>query len=544
MHESGREAMDAPTIAVATNADLLPAAKALCDRFSRIRIIVCGDDDWQKDAASNICKLKALEAGIAVDGYVAFPIFKPAYYRKPDETSFFDLHAAEGIGVVRDCIDAAEPAVVRKEREERPANDALVEKVETAVHRLADLSETAFELSKKSEAKALGVGIPFLEQRVKEIRRNKAAAAAKEASYEPVQQWPHPVDGEALLDDLVRLIRSYVSMSDHAVTATALWILHSHAFASADVSPFLAITSPVKRCGKTTLLEIIEKLVPHPLCSSNLTKASIYIALDQLGQGQQYTFLIDEMDTFVGLRSELRGILNAGHRKTAAYVLRSVSEKGGRRLKRFSVWAAKAVALIGRLPDTLEDRSIVIRMQRKSVSKIVETFKDDCTAQFDMLNQQAARWAADSLDDLKKSEPEELREQLNNDRASNNWRHLFSIADLAGGDWPQKARASALAIGNSRASPSDAEQLLADCEIIFNKLCKPALSSAQIIEELCRLPESDWAHWKNNRKLTPKAFANILEAFNIGSKKGGPRGDHKLWYRSDFEPAWVSYLLE
>jgi hypothetical protein len=98
-----------------------------------------------------------------------------------------------------------------------------------------------------------------------------------------------------------------------------------------------------------------------------------------------------------------------------------------RKLRRFSTWAPKAIATIGTPADSLEDRAIVVRLQRKPPGATVERLgRRDNAA----LRSQAARWAADNFDKL--ADPDPTMPDLN-DRAADNWRPLLAIADLAGG---------------------------------------------------------------------------------------------------------------
>ena len=60
------------------------------------------------------------------------------------------------------------------------------------------------------------------------------------------------------------------------------------------------------------------------------------------------TLLIDEADSFAKDNEELRGILNSGHIKAAAHVIRNLKHKP----RRFSTWAPKAIAMIGALADS------------------------------------------------------------------------------------------------------------------------------------------------------------------------------------------------
>jgi putative DNA primase/helicase len=133
--------------------------------------------------------------------------------------------------------------------------------------------------------------------------------------------WAEPVAGQELLSDLIAGLRRYMVMDENETTATALWIVHCHALEAFNVSPRLAITSPEKGCGKTTLLDILGVMVPRSLSTANTGVAPVLRAIEMA----QPTLLIDEADTFVRENNELRGILNSGHRK-GGHVLRTVGE--------------------------------------------------------------------------------------------------------------------------------------------------------------------------------------------------------------------------
>ena len=67
-----------------------------------------------------------------------------------------------------------------------------------------------------------------------------------------VEPWPDPVDGKLLLDALACVTRSYVVMSQSARDALALFVVHTYAFQLHDVTTYVGIESPQKRCGKST----------------------------------------------------------------------------------------------------------------------------------------------------------------------------------------------------------------------------------------------------------------------------------------------------
>jgi putative DNA primase/helicase len=89
-----------------------------------------------------------------------------------------------------------------------------------------------------------------------------------------------------------------------------------------DISPLLSITSPTKRCGKSTLLDIVALLAPRAVPASNITAASLFRIVEKFSP----TLLVDEADTFLGDNDELRGIINSGHRRSSAFVVRTVGD--------------------------------------------------------------------------------------------------------------------------------------------------------------------------------------------------------------------------
>jgi len=190
----------------------------------------------------------------------------------------------------------------------------------------------------------------------------------------PSSSSPH---GAALLDELRALLERYVVLPPHAAETLALWILHTHAFQLRDVSTYIGIESPEKRCGKTTLLAVLSKLVNRPVPAANISSPAFFRVIEET----QPTLLIDEAGTFLQNNDELRGILNAGYTRDTAYVMRVANQScppafpspaAGEQptprstLARYSCWCPKVLAAIGRLPDTLADRCIVVRMQRKT----------------------------------------------------------------------------------------------------------------------------------------------------------------------------------
>jgi hypothetical protein len=126
------------------------------------------------------------------------------------------------------------------------------------------------------------------------------------------------VDGQMLLNDLESLLQKYVVLPTFAPETLALWVLHTYAFELRDVSTYLGVESPEKRCGKTTLLSVLNRLVNRPVAAANISPSAFFRVIEEM----RPTLLIDEADTFLRGNDEIRGILNAGYTRDTAYVVR------------------------------------------------------------------------------------------------------------------------------------------------------------------------------------------------------------------------------
>ena len=207
-----------------------------------------------------------------------------------------------------------------------------------------------------------------------------------------------------------------------------LWAAHTHAFDAFNCTPYLAISSPEKRSGKTRLLEVLELLVREPLPTANISDAALFRVID----ARQPTLLVDEVDAIFGKKSqrdELRGIINAGYRRGA-----TTHRMGGANnstLQTFSVYCPKAFAGIGDcLPDTVVDRAIPMRLKRRTRGNAVERFRlREVQPEGHDLRDRLSSWLESCLDDLAESRPG-LPDELD-DRAQDVWEPLLAIADRA-----------------------------------------------------------------------------------------------------------------
>ena len=333
------------------------------------------------------------------------------------------------------------------------------------ISHLAKLSTLEYERERKAAAKRLNVRAPTLDRLVDAEREqfDDGSKQGRALSLPEPRPWPEPVSGAELLEALAVSIREYVVMSDCAVVAAALWVLHTFLLDCFVVSPRLAITSPEKGCGKTTLLDVLSHLVLRALSTASVTTAAVFRVVEM----QRPTLLIDEADTFLSENEALRGILNSGHRQGGS-VIRTVGEDFEPRI--FSTYSPCAIALIGKLPGTLADRSVPVDLRRRRPDEAVEAFRFDRTGRLDQLARKAARWAIDHSDHVRGADPDMPAGIFN--RAADNWRPLLAIADAAGGEWPRRARRAAEFLRRQRAMMTN--RSASPCSLIF----APSLSSA------------------------------------------------------------------
>ncbi len=188
-------------------------------------------------------------------------------------------------------------------------------------------------------------------------------------------EWkPQTVDGAEVLTSVYEFVRRFVSLSEPQAAVVSLWVAHTHAIGNADATPYLAITSAEKQCGKTRLLEVVQTVVANPWLTGRVTAAVLVRKID----ADKPTLLLDESDAAFGGEKEyaeaLRGILNTGHRRGGVASL-CVGKGAEISFKDFSTFCPKTIAGIGKLPDTVADRSIPIRLKRAAPGEVVERFR-------------------------------------------------------------------------------------------------------------------------------------------------------------------------
>jgi hypothetical protein len=495
------------------------------------RVIVFQDSDPDGSPAA-----KALQAGVdrlLLNGVAVFITPKA-----PDGYDANKILTELGAEVVASSLDRAEPAQLSLDGE---------------IRKLASLNPIDYDRIRAQAARDLGVRVSTLDDLVAKARAAAAAAAAPVGDDEEdwfdagqTRPWPNPVNGTDLLNEIIETVGKFVVMNDAQRLCVALWVLFTHVFDSATNAPKLWIKSAERRSGKTRLLELLAKLAARAIRADMISAAMI----PRVIEARRPTLLLDEIDTYIGDNEALRGVINAGFdRDTQIIIGMKVGDNWVP--TPFSPWCPQALAGIGDLPDTIADRSFKIELDRKPRGTKVARLRRRDHGPLDELAQKLVRWAKDNMADLVDAEPP-MPNGLN-DRAADAWETCVAIADLLGGDWPNRARIAALAISGDGALAEDESVrilLIGDIRGIFEgqneripDRHEQALPSFDIAERLGAMEHRPWPEFKRGQPITPTQMARVLAPFHI-TPQLLRRGQvvFRGYERPQFEKAWERYL--
>jgi len=357
---------------------------------------------------------------------------------------------------------------------------------------------------------------------------------------------PEPADvsvnGEQLFAEIVTTLKRYLVLPPHSDVAIALWIALTYLTDVVEVLPRLLFTSPTKACGKTRALAVVGGLVTRPLHAASITPAALFRVI-AVGRP---TLLLDEMDNSrLNDNDELRAVLNSGHTRTSASVVRNVSEGRKWEPKRFSTWAASVFAAIGKLPDTVTSRCICVPMRRRAPGQPIALLRESrLLADLEPLRRGLARWAMDHADEVKTAEPR-LPETMD-DRPADNWSPLLAIADAIGGAWPEIARKAALALSGASEDDDAGVMLLTDLRELVEErgLDCDRYPSAEIVDWLKGHEERPWGEWQHGKPMSANALSKLLGRFGVKPRTIRMADGKTLrgYYREHLESAWAPYL--
>ena len=404
-------------------------------------------------------------------------------------------------------------------------------KDEQRIAALAKLSPLKFAQCSKQAATELGITPGELTKLVKmhRARDENDAGQGRPVKITDVEPWPEPIEGDRVASALAATLKQYIVLPEISADAIALWVLNTWLVNCFFVAPRLALTSPTKGCGKTTVLRFLNQVTRRPKRAGSITPAALFRVVEQ----HQPTIILDETEKYIEAGSEFHALLNEGHCKGSS-VIRVLGEKN--EMREFEIFGAVAFARNGRMPDDLEQRSIVIEMERRRAEeKILELREDRCEA-LQNLARMCARWTDDAADAIAKHDPN-MGGLFN--RVADNWRPLFAIADMIGSDWPERARHAAAAL-MPRESDAVGPMVLADIALAFAD--KDRMWSETICASLATIEGRLWAEWSKGKPITQNQLAFLLKPFRV--RPGNVRIGSEVnrgYLRRQFEELWIRY---
>jgi hypothetical protein len=356
--------------------------------------------------------------------------------------------------------------------------------------------------------------------------------------------------GAQLLNELHAAFGKYVIFpSPEAHDAAVLWCAATHAQPAWEHAPRLTPISPAKRCGKSRLMDVAEAVCHNVLITVNASPAAV---VRSITEDNPPTLMVDEADTIFGSKraaenhEDVRGILNAGHQRNRPYVRWDVLTRSREKCPTF---AMAMLAAIGELPDTIMDRAIVIRMRRRGPTEKVAPFRTrrDRPA-LRALGKRLREWMRANFDTLTTATPELPVE----DREADTWEPLIAVADLAGGNWPERARRACLAMtGDEPDDAASGTRLLADLKEIWDAERDPSrgiyaeyLFTKTILQRLRDMDESPWSEWgRKNEPITARGLATLLRPYGVRSQsvRIGEQTS-KGYARADLTDPWTRYV--
>jgi putative DNA primase/helicase len=409
-----------------------------------------------------------------------------------------------------------------------------------AVGRLAKLPVLDYERVRIEEAERIGCRASVLDQLVAQARGDKGSASGRGVALYDAEPWPSGVDLGELLTDTAAAIRRHVVLPDASRDVVALWTAHTWVYEKFDHSPRLGITSPLRRCGKSTLIDVLRIMSRRTLKADSISASGVFRTVEAL---RPLSLLIDEADSFLKDNEELRGVLNSGFERSGQ-VIRVIERREEFVPVAFATYCHTVLASIGELPSTLADRAIPIRLQRKAVTEKTEKLRHagNKTALAE-LARKFSRWSANSSKSL--STDAEVPEALG-DREGDICIPLLAIADQAGGKWPARARSALVNLFGLRAQAEDNLELgallLGDIRLIFGD-SEQSMFSADICKRLTVMEDRPWPEWRQGKPITVTQLARAVQPFGLRPTTVRIATNiAKGYYKKAFKEAWSRYL--
>jgi uncharacterized protein YjbI with pentapeptide repeats len=356
--------------------------------------------------------------------------------------------------------------------------------------------------------------------------------------YEKITPHAEPVRITEVAEEISTLLKQFVIMEEYQAVVLTFWIIFTWFIGQMHTAPILMVNAPERACGKTQLMELLNRLVCRPLLCANLSVAYLFREMDQ----NHPTLLVDEADTFIKEQTEMKGIINAGYSREGAFVGRTSMETY--KPEQFDLFGAKAFAGIGlerHFPESTLSRSYIINLRRKLADEKVERLRYTDPAVFSILSAKLARVAQDYHEAIASMGRVEFPASLD-DRSQDNLEPLYHIALLANDEWAAKLlnAATTMTFENADDKPN---QLLVDIKSIFEETGKDKISSGDLIVKLNNLPDSPWVTYNRGKEMSQTQLAQKLKSYHIKTKNLRINGSTKKCYLlDDFKVVFDHYL--
>ena len=375
--------------------------------------------------------------------------------------------------------------------------------------------------------KALGTTAGDLKKSWGISTREPEAPPERPVLVEETEPSPNPVKPLEVAEKILARLKTHLITSPENYYALTLHPIVVALKEHLSLLPFLVVTSAVKRCGKTRLLELIARLCPRSLLAASVTPASTLRVIDAL----EPCFIMDEFDAFLAENEEFRGLLNTCHTKGLVHIrcAPETHEPQG-----FDTFCPIIIASIGELPVTVMDRAIHIRLERKWSSRKVVSVRKVPQGPFTLLRQEIVRLARDFAEQI--LEADFFLPEFTNDRAEENWEIHAKIATVLGGPWPARIfHAAGVLTPSDSDEQSLAIQLLLSLRRLFQNLRlhtpekeETRHPTEQIVATLNLEKQALW----QDKKLYPTGLTAMrlgIELRKFGVKSSRQCIEHEKW---------------
>lgn len=352
-----------------------------------------------------------------------------------------------------------------------------------------------------------------------------------------------------IVADIEHYVTQYVTFTnaDHAFVA-ALWSIATHLWPLFDAFPYMVITSPTKRSGKTRFSEVLSFVASNPFNAAGTGPASLF----RIVQTMKPTIILDEAeDLNKESASVMRSFLNVGYRKGQV-----IPRVQGNKVVTYDAYCPKVFVLIGDVYDTLRDRSVIVRMQRAEPK--VRFVREIAESEGHTLRNRVAAMAGDVQVDVQSTYQNHGGLDFLQDRDEEIWLPLFAVcAAFCPSRLDQlKQVATDLSVektqdAHSYIASADAEKA-AENEEYAKRLIddllqlidgRKSIFTAEAVDQLKAIPTAPWRKFRGDDGLNAIIMAQLLEPHHVeptlirvGGK--GPNAQVKRGYRrEDLEAA-------